>query len=74
MTDHYSALGLRSDAPAADIKKAFRKQSLLWHPDKARHADAEFARAMWQEIQQAYEDNFDPNDIFNMFFGGGIHQ
>ncbi len=52
--DFYQVLDIQRNTSRADIKKAFRKQSLLWHPDK-QHVDAEFARAMWQEIQQAYE-------------------
>ena len=40
MTDHYSALGLRSDAHAADIKKAFRQLASLYHPDRNTDPDA----------------------------------
>jgi len=34
MTDLYKVLGVSRDASESDIKKAFRKQSLLYHPDK----------------------------------------
>jgi curved DNA-binding protein CbpA len=40
MTDHYSALGLRSDAHTADIKKAFRQLASLYHPDRNTDPDA----------------------------------
>ena len=33
-TEYYDALGLSPDCSAAEIKKAFRKQSLQHHPDK----------------------------------------
>ena len=32
--DYYNILGLGKDATQDDIKKAFRKMSVLWHPDK----------------------------------------
>lgn len=31
---HTQVLGLSKDATEADIKKAYRKESLKWHPDK----------------------------------------
>jgi DnaJ-class molecular chaperone len=34
MTDLYKVLGIRRDASDSDIKKAFRKQSLQYHPDR----------------------------------------
>ena len=40
MKDHYAALGLNSAATLADIKKAFRQQASLHHPDRNTAADA----------------------------------
>lgn len=37
----YQLLSVDQDAPAADIKKAYRKLSLVLHPDKNKEADAE---------------------------------
>ena len=44
MTDHYAVLGLASDAALAEIKKAFRQQAALHHPDRnsAPEAPARF--------------------------------
>ena len=52
MTDHYTALGLRSDAALADVKKAFRQMAALYHPD--RNSDPE-APARFRAVQEAYE-------------------
>uniref|UniRef100_A0A8C6UNA5 DnaJ (Hsp40) homolog, subfamily C, member 1 n=1 Tax=Neogobius melanostomus TaxID=47308 RepID=A0A8C6UNA5_9GOBI len=37
----YQLLSVPQDAPAADIKKAYRRLSLVLHPDKNKEADAE---------------------------------
>ena len=34
MSEHYAALGLKSDATLADIKKAFRQKASQFHPDR----------------------------------------
>lgn len=52
MTDHYAALGVNSAATLADIKKAFRQQASLHHPD--RNADKD-APARFRAVQEAYE-------------------
>lgn len=55
--DHYATLGLRSSATLADIKKAFRQQASLHHPD--RNAAAE-APARFRRVQEAYDVLSDP--------------
>jgi DnaJ-class molecular chaperone len=55
--DHYAALGLRSSATLADIKKAFRQQASLHHPDRNTAADAP---ARFRLVQQAYDVLSDP--------------
>ena len=52
MKDHYTALGLTSSAPLADVKKAFRQKAAQYHPD--RNADAD-APARFRAVQEAYE-------------------
>lgn len=34
--DHYKILGTHSEATDVEIKKAYRKMSLIHHPDKVR--------------------------------------
>ena len=52
MQDHYTALGLGSDATLADIKKAFRQKASQYHPDRNAHAQAP---ARFRAVQEAYE-------------------
>ena len=52
MSEHYAALGLKSDATLADIKKAFRQKASQFHPDRNT---AEDAPARFREVQEAYD-------------------
>ena len=52
MNDHYATLGLNPSASLADIKKAFRQQASLHHPD--RNSDAQ-APQRFRAVQEAYE-------------------
>lgn len=112
--DYYKVLGISRDASDEEIKKAYRKLALKYHPDKNSDANAE---EKFKEIGQAYEvlsdkkkrDTFDrfgeeglkpgggaggssrttftsygngegrafegditPEEIFNLFFNGGL--
>lgn len=58
MKDYYYFLGVPVDASEEDIKKAYRKLSLKYHPDKNEN-DAFFA-VRFLEIQEAYETLSDP--------------
>lgn len=50
--DYYELLGVKKDASPADIKKAYRKLALKYHPDKNR-GDKE-AEGKFKEINEAY--------------------
>nr|XP_023655201.1 dnaJ homolog subfamily B member 14 [Paramormyrops kingsleyae] len=103
--DYYEVLGVAKDAGEEDLKKAYRKLALKFHPDK-NHAPG--ATEAFKKIGNAYavlsnpakrkqydltggeepassghaHGNFDfhrgfeaditPEDLFNMFFGGGF--
>ncbi len=52
MSEHYAALGLKSDATLADIKRAFRQKASQFHPDRNTADDAP---ARFREVQEAYD-------------------
>lgn len=53
MKDYYYFLGVPKDASSEDIKKAYRKLSLKYHPDK--NENDEYFLKRFQEIHEAYE-------------------
>src|SRR5690242_17439171 len=48
--DYYEVLGVNKGASADEIKKAFRKKAIEFHPDKEGGDEAKF-----KEVNEAYE-------------------
>jgi DnaJ-class molecular chaperone len=55
--DYYEVLGLSKSAAAAEIKAAYRKMALKFHPDRNKEAGAE---DKFKEINEAYQVLSDP--------------
>ncbi len=65
--DYYKILGVEKSATPEDIKKAFRKLAVKYHPDKNK--DDKKAEEKFKEVNEAYEVLSDPekrkqNDAF----------
>lgn len=57
--DYYEVLDVPRDASEREIKKAYKKLALKWHPDK-NPSNVDEARAMFSKISEAYEVLSDP--------------
>ena len=69
--DFYAALGVGKDASADEIKKAYRKLALKYHPDKNKQPGAE---EKFKEVAEAYEILSDPQkkEIFDKYGEEGL--
>ncbi|XP_043110290.1 dnaJ homolog subfamily B member 4 [Puntigrus tetrazona] len=69
--DYYKILGIAKGASDDDIKKAYRKQALKWHPDKNKTANAE---EKFKEVAEAYEVLSDPKkrEIYDQYGEEGL--
>lgn len=80
--DYYKALGIAKGATDDEIKKAYRKLALKFHPDKNKSPDAE---DKFKEVAEAYEVLSDKKkrDVYDQYgeeglkggtpAGGGCH-
>ena len=51
--DFYKTLGIEKGADSADIKKAYRKMAMKYHPD--RNKDDKAAEEKFKKVSEAYE-------------------
>ncbi|QYN43014.1 molecular chaperone DnaJ [Gilliamella sp. ESL0443] len=57
--DYYETLGVSKSATEAEIKKAYKRLAMKYHPDKNQDNKAE-AEAKFKEVKEAYEILTDP--------------
>ncbi|MFP3868489.1 MAG: molecular chaperone DnaJ [Desulfobacteraceae bacterium] len=70
--DYYQVLGVNRDADAEEIKRAYRRQALKYHPD--RNPGDQQAEDKFKEAAEAYEVLIDPakRRIYNQFGHAGL--
>ncbi|XP_077686473.1 dnaJ homolog subfamily B member 2-like [Eretmochelys imbricata] len=73
MVEYYEALGIPRSASSNDIKKAYRKAALKWHPDK-NPGNKEHAERKFKEIAEAYEVLSDKSkrDLYDRYGKDGL--
>ncbi|KAL2516492.1 Chaperone DnaJ-domain superfamily protein [Forsythia ovata] len=66
--DFYAILGLKKECTAAELRIAYKKLALIWHPDRCTAPGnskyVEEAKKKFQAIQQAYSVLSDANKRF----------
>jgi molecular chaperone DnaJ len=72
MTDYYQILGVSKGASQEEIKKAYRKKALQYHPDK-NQGDTD-AAGKFKEVSEAYETLSDENKrkIYDQYGAEGL--
>jgi molecular chaperone DnaJ len=58
--DYYEVLGVAKNASDDDIKKAYRKLAMKFHPDRNQGDEAKKAEEKFKEAKEAYEMLSDP--------------
>ncbi len=73
MVDYYEVLGVSKNASEAEIKAAYRKQALKWHPDRNKSTEA---TEKFKEINKAFEVLSDPKkrEIYDQYGEAAFRQ
>ena len=70
--DYYEILGVSKNADASEIKKAYRKMAIKYHPDK--NPDDKESEAKFKEAAEAYEvlSNAEKKQRYDQFGHAGM--
>ena len=73
-TDYYKVLGVDKGASASDIKKAYHKLALKYHPDKNK--DDKAAETKFKEVSEAYAvlSDKEKREQYDTFGSAGFQQ
>eukprot|EP00884_Botryococcus_braunii_P017249 jgi/Botrbrau1/4207/Bobra.0044s0011.1 len=72
-SDYYSLLGVSKGASEDDLKKAYRKLAMKWHPDK-NPDNKEAATERFKKISEAYDVLSDPQkrEVYDQYGEEGL--
>lgn len=71
--DYYAILGVPRNASEEDLKKAYKKMALKWHPDRNKD-NKEAAEEKFKEIAEAYDvlSDTQKRKVFDQFGEEGL--
>ena len=72
--DFYEVLGLSKTASDEEIKKAYRKMAMKYHPDRNQGEAAKEAEVKFKEIKEAYEmlSDAEKRSAYDQFGHAGV--
>lgn len=67
--DYYNILKVNRNASDEDLKKAYRRLAMIWHPDKNPTSNKQEAEAKFKQISEAYDVLSDPQkrQIYDLY-------
>lgn len=70
--DYYNILKVNRNASVEDLKRAYRRLAMIWHPDK--NANKQEAEAKFKQISEAYDVLSDPQkrQIYDLYGEEGL--
>ncbi|CAN7023019.1 unnamed protein product, partial [Brassica rapa subsp. trilocularis] len=72
--DYYNILKVNHNAREDDLKKAYKRLAMIWHPDKNPSARRDEAESKFKRISEAYDVLSDPQkrQIYDLYGEEGL--